>query len=89
MNEQNTPQTNGESTIPDIFLKPYDPSEHEDSLYAAWEESGYFNPDVCVEKGVTKPDAETFSIVMPPPNANASLHAGHALFVTIEDIMMT
>ena len=88
MNEQNTRQTNGESTIPEIFLKPYDPSEHEDSLYAAWEESGYFNPDVCVEKGVTKPDAETFSIVMPPPNANASLHAGHALFVTIEDIMI-
>ncbi len=76
------------SNIPDLFLKPYEPKEHEDNIYKAWEDSGYFNPDVCIEKGVTKTDAETFSIVMPPPNANGSLHAGHALFVTIEDIMI-
>lgn len=74
--------------IPEIFLKPFNPKEHEDALYHMWEESGYFNPDVCVEKGVTAPDAEPFSIVMPPPNANGSLHAGHALFVTIQDIMI-
>ncbi len=73
--------------IPEVFLKPYDPKEHEGVLYAAWEESGFFNPDVCIEKGVTAPDAEPFSIIMPPPNANGSLHAGHALFVTLEDIM--
>ncbi len=74
--------------IPEIFLKPYDPQAHEEKLYQRWEESGYFNPDVCIEKGVTDADAEPFSIVMPPPNANASLHAGHALFVTVEDIMI-
>ncbi len=74
--------------IPEVFLKPYDPKEHEDMLYAAWEESGFFNPDVCIEKGFTAPDAEPFSIIMPPPNANGSLHAGHALFVTLEDIMI-
>ncbi len=73
--------------IPEIFLKPYDPKEHEGRLYALWETSGYFNPDECVRAGFTEADAEPFTIVMPPPNANGSLHAGHALFVTIEDIM--
>jgi valyl-tRNA synthetase len=74
--------------IPELFLKPYNPADHESRMYSLWEKSGFFNPDVCFEKGVTKPDAETFSIVMPPPNANGSLHAGHALFVTVEDIMI-
>ena len=74
--------------IPAIFLKPYEPSAHEENLYTLWEESGYFNPDVCIEKGVTDRDAEPFSIIMPPPNANGSLHAGHALFVTLQDIMI-
>lgn len=85
MNDINpTPQT----TIPEIFLKPYDPGAHEKAIYELWEKSGFFNPDICIEQGVTDADAETFSIVMPPPNANASLHAGHALFVTVEDIMI-
>lgn len=70
------------------FLKPYDPKETEERIYKLWEDSGLFNPDVCVEKGVTNKDAETFTIVMPPPNANGDLHAGHALFITLEDIMI-
>jgi valyl-tRNA synthetase len=77
-----------QSAAPEVFLKPYNPDEHEAKLYKMWEESGYFNPDVCVEKGVTAADAEPFSIVMPPPNANGSLHAGHGLVFTIEDTMM-
>lgn len=76
-----------ENRIPEVFLKPYNPAEHEGKLYTMWEESGLFNPDVCVEKGVADSDAEPFTIIMPPPNANGSLHAGHALFVTLEDIM--
>ena len=75
---------------PDIdpkLLKPYDPKETEDRIYKIWEDSGFFNPDVCIEKGVTDEKAKPFTIVMPPPNANGRLHAGHALFVTIEDIM--
>lgn len=52
-------------------------------MYKLWEHSGYFNPD-----NLPGDRRETFSIVMPPPNANGSLHAGHALFVTIEDIMI-
>ncbi|MCX6701589.1 MAG: valine--tRNA ligase [Candidatus Zambryskibacteria bacterium] len=72
----------------DIFLSPYNPKETEERIYKLWEDSGFFNPDVCVEKGVTKKDAKPFTVVMPPTNANGSLHAGHALVMTIEDIMI-
>lgn len=74
--------------IPEVFLKPYDPKEHEDTLYAAWEASGLFNPDVCIEKGFTAPDAEPFSIVLPPPNVTGTLHMGHAAMLAIEDILV-
>lgn len=73
--------------IPEKFLKPYDPGSVESEVYKRWEASGFFNPDVCVEKGITKSDSESFTIIMPPPNANGRLHAGHALFVTVQDIM--
>ena len=82
MSENNT-QTN----IPEVFLKPYDPAEHEKGIYKMWETSGYFNPD-NLPANADGERSEPFSIVMPPPNANASLHAGHALFVTVEDIMI-
>lgn len=76
-----------EPNIDPKLLKPYDPKETEDRIYKMWEESGFFNPDVCIEKGVTAKDAKPFTIVMPPPNANGRLHAGHALVFTLEDIM--
>ncbi|HEC94121.1 MAG TPA: valine--tRNA ligase [Candidatus Kaiserbacteria bacterium] len=68
----------------DAFLKPYNPAETEQRIYELWEQSGMFNPD-------NLPDAETrkpYTIVMPPPNANGDLHAGHALFITLEDILI-
>ncbi len=65
------------------LLKPYNPKETEDRIYKLWEESGFFNPDKSVN-----PDAESFTIIMPPVNANGSLHAGHGLVMTIEDIMI-
>jgi len=68
--------------VPDKFLKPYDPKAAEASIYKEWEDSGYFNPD-----NLPGERTEAFTIIMPPPNANGSLHAGHALFVTLEDIM--
>ena len=71
----------------EIFLSPYNPANTEKKIYDMWEASGFFNPDICTEKGVTEKDAKSFSIVMPPPNANGNLHAGHALFITLEDIM--
>lgn len=76
-----------EPNIDPKLLKPYDPKETEDRIYKIWEESGFFNPDVCIEKGVTDKDAETFSIVLPPPNVTGTLHLGHAATLTIEDIM--
>jgi len=74
--------------MPDKFLKPYDPQATEIAIYQKWEESGFFNPDVCIEKGVTKPDAEHFSIVLPPPNVTGTLHLGHAAMLAVEDIVV-
>lgn len=74
--------------IPEVFLKPFDPSEHESALYKLWEESGFFNPDVCIEKGIAEPEAETFSIVLPPPNVTGTLHMGHAAMLATEDILV-
>ncbi|MES2953167.1 MAG: valine--tRNA ligase [Patescibacteria group bacterium] len=72
----------------DKFLEPYDHKATEARIYKEWEESGYFNPDICIEKGVTAPDAEPYTIMMPPPNATGVLHMGHALMLTIEDILV-
>ena len=66
----------------DKFLKPYNPKETERRIYNLWEKSGFFNPDNLPGKR-KKP----FTIVMPPPNANGSLHSGHVLFITLEDII--
>src|SRR3989344_4980067 len=60
------------------LTKPYNPKETEERIYKLWEESGHFAPE-----GNGKP----FTILMPPTNANGSLHAGHGLVMTIEDIM--
>ncbi|MCK6463025.1 MAG: valine--tRNA ligase [Candidatus Pacebacteria bacterium] len=76
-------EKNGSNKIPDKLLKPYDPKETENRIYKLWEESGYFNPDKLPER-----HKEPFTIIMPPPNANGSLHAGHAVFVTIEDLLI-
>lgn len=75
-------------SINEKFLKPYDARGTEDGIYKMWEDSGFFNPDVCVEKGVTEKDAKHFSIVLPPPNVTGSLHTGHALMLVLQDIMV-
>lgn len=72
----------------DKFLKPYDPKTTEEKIYKLWEESGFFNPDVCIEKGIISKEAESFCLIMPPTNANGSLHAGHGLVMTIEDLIV-
>ncbi|MDD5318856.1 MAG: valine--tRNA ligase [Candidatus Pacebacteria bacterium] len=74
------------SNIPEKFLKPYDPVETEPRIYKLWEESGFFNPDICIKKGITAPDAEPYTIILPPPNVTGILHMGHALMAAIEDI---
>jgi valyl-tRNA synthetase len=72
----------------EIFLSPYDPKNTEEKIYKMWEDSGFFNPDVCSEKNITSQEAEKFCLIMPPTNANGSLHAGHGLVMTVEDIMV-
>lgn len=67
------------------FLKPYEPKEVESKIYSNWESAGLFNPDVCLEKNITSPDAPCFSIVLPPPNVTGVLHLGHAAMLAIED----
>jgi valyl-tRNA synthetase len=62
--------------------KAYDASKHEADIYQKWLESGFFNPDNLDQKG------EPFTIIMPPPNANAPMHVGHALGLTIQDILI-
>lgn len=70
------------------LLKPYDPKETEDRIYKLWEESGFFNSDICIEKGIIKSDAESFSIILPPPNATGVLHLGHTLEDSMQDTMI-
>ncbi len=70
------------------FKKPYNPVEQEDTIYSKWEESGFFNPDICVEKNIARNDADCFSIVLPPPNVTGTLHMGSAFMLAIEDIMV-
>lgn len=66
----------------------YDIKEVESRIYDQWERSGLFNPDVCVQKGATQPDAEPFSIVLPPPNVTGTLHIGHAFEDAIQDVVV-
>ncbi|OGI72547.1 valine--tRNA ligase [Candidatus Nomurabacteria bacterium RIFCSPHIGHO2_02_FULL_38_15] len=79
---------NQAQNVPAKLLKPYDPAETEGRIYKLWEESGFFNPDVCIQKGVTKNDAESFSIVLPPPNVTGRLHLGHALEHSLQDAVV-
>jgi len=69
--------------ITEISNGVYDPKKVEARIYNLWLRSGFFSPDKLPGKGT-----KTFTIIMPPPNANGSLHIGHAVFVTLEDIMI-
>ena len=63
----------------------FNPKDAEPRLYKMWEESGAFKPRPAKE-GDTKDD--NFSIVIPPPNVTGSLHMGHAVNNTIQDILV-
>jgi valyl-tRNA synthetase len=62
------------------LAKTFDPAEIESRWYARWEGEGLFRPE--------RPDAEPFTIVIPPPNVTGSLHIGHALDNTLQDILI-
>ncbi len=65
--------------------KNYDHKKHEDEIYKQWEDSEAFTPPA----GDELPEGQkTFTVIMPPPNANDPLHVGHAMFITVEDILV-
>ena len=63
-----------------MLEKTFDPKTAEPRLYAEWEASGAFAP-------TTEANAKPFSIVIPPPNVTGSLHIGHALNNTLQDVL--
>jgi valyl-tRNA synthetase len=62
------------------LAKTFDPAAIEARWYAHWEQAGLFRPE--------RDDATPFTIVMPPPNVTGSLHIGHALDNTLQDILV-
>ena len=60
--------------------KTFDPAAIEARWYQHWEEGGLFRPE--------RPDAEPYTIVIPPPNVTGSLHIGHALDDTLQDVLI-
>ncbi len=63
-----------------MLEKKFDFAAAERRIYEAWEQSGAFKPS-------DRPDAEPFTIVIPPPNVTGSLHMGHALNNTLQDVL--
>ena len=64
------------------IAKTYNPQEAEASHYQKWETNGCFAPEIN-----ENPNAEKYSIVIPPPNVTGSLHIGHALQHTLMDVL--
>lgn len=73
------------------FASAYEPENFETDIYAAWESADEFLPggkvgaDKLLFDGNKNNDPKTYSIVMPPPNANGNLHIGHGLTIALED----
>lgn len=63
--------------------KTYNPKEHEEKIYSFWEKGEYFRPKIDREK-----PQKPFVIMLPPPNVTGSLHIGHALTASIEDMLV-
>ncbi len=68
--------------------KAYDFKTTEQRIYAWWETNGYFKPWNDPNKPGFNPDVQPFVISIPPPNVTGELHLGHAMFVSMEDLMI-
>ena len=73
-----------EHTLP----KTYDFHATEQRIYEWWEKNGYFKPSNDPQKPGFNPSIEPFVISIPPPNVTGELHLGHAMFVSMEDLMI-
>ena len=82
MSETNHQTPSAEQAAPNntTLEKVYDPKTVEATWYDVWEKAGYFKPDP--EK------TRAYTIVVPPPNVTGSLHMGHALNSTLQDILI-
>ena len=76
MSETTTQQESGQEQL----AKTFEPGAIEARWYGHWEGNGLFRPE--------RPDATPFTIVNPPPNVTGSLHIGHALDNTLQDIVI-
>ena len=70
------------------LAKAYDFHATEQRLYKWWEESGYFQPANDPRTEGFDPSIKPFVISIPPPNVTGELHTGHAMFVSMEDLMI-
>jgi len=68
--------------------KTYDFKATEQRIYELWEKGGYFKPWNDPNKPGFDPGVKPFVISIPPPNVTGELHLGHALFVSVEDLMI-
>ncbi|GAB4497952.1 MAG: valine--tRNA ligase [Anaerolineales bacterium] len=68
--------------------KAYDFKSTESRIYAMWEKGGYFKPHNDPNKPDFDPTVKPFVISIPPPNVTGELHLGHAMFVSVEDLMI-
>jgi valyl-tRNA synthetase len=71
-----------------ILPKAYDFKSTEERVYAWWEANGYFNPSNDPSMPSFNPTQRPFVISIPPPNVTGELHLGHAMFVSMEDLMI-
>ncbi len=72
----------------ETLSKAYDFRATEERLYKYWEESGFFQPSNDPRKPDFDPTKKPFVISIPPPNVTGELHTGHAMFVSMEDLMI-
>ncbi len=68
--------------------KTYDFKSTEQEIYAWWEDRGYFKPSNDPHKPGFDPSIKPYVISIPPPNVTGELHLGHAMFVSMEDLMI-
>ena len=68
--------------------KTYDFESTEKRIYKMWEESGYFKPTNDPNEPNFDPSKKPFVISIPPPNVTGKLHLGHAMFISMEDLMI-
>ncbi|HUI88881.1 MAG TPA: valine--tRNA ligase [Anaerolineales bacterium] len=68
--------------------KAYDFKSTESRVYALWETGGYFKPWNDPSRKGFDPTVKPFVISIPPPNVTGELHLGHAMFVSVEDLMI-